>query len=118
MHDSFGNDDSLTRAEVDGSGIVLSGCGVLRIDEIDEQTAFDDVEELVFVLMIVPVVVSLHDTEANDRIVHVAECLVVPGVRGSVRGLPFFDYFEGFVFGFKDGEVRKFGGHLRILSRI
>jgi len=37
------------------------GGGVLGIDEIDEQTAFDDVEELVLPLMIVPVIVSLHD---------------------------------------------------------
>ena len=28
-----------------------------------------------------------------------------------------FDHFQGFVFGFKDGEVREFGGHLRLLSQ-
>ena len=115
MHDAFGNDDSLARAEVDGARVVFCGGGVLRIDEIDEQTAFDDVEELVLLLMVVPVIVSLDDAEANDGIVHVAERLVVPRVRGSVRGQLFFDYFEGLVFGFKDREVREFGGHRRLL---
>ena len=115
VHDAFGNDDSLARAEVDGTGIVFCGGGVLGIDEVDEQTAFDDVEEFVLPLMVVPVIVSLHDAEANDGIIYVAEGLVVPGVRGSVCGQLFFDYFEGLVPGFEDGEVREFGGHLRLL---
>jgi hypothetical protein len=68
--------------------------------------------------MIVPVVVSPDDAEANDGIVHVAEGLVVPGVRGSVGGQLLFDDFEGLVPGFKDGEVREFGGHLRLLSLL
>jgi hypothetical protein len=38
-------------------------------------------------------IVSLHDAEANDRIVHVAKGLVVPGVRGSVCGQLFIDDF-------------------------
>ena len=115
MHDAFRNDDSLARAEVDGAGIVFCGGGVLGIYEIDEETAFDDVEELVLPLMVVPVIVSLHDAEANDGIVYVAKGLVVLGLRGGVGGQLFFDYFEGLVLGFKDGEVRKFGGHRRLL---
>jgi hypothetical protein len=67
MHDAFGNDDSLARAEVDGTGIVFCGGGVLRIDEIDEQTALDDVEELVLPLMVVPVIVSLNDAEGTTE---------------------------------------------------
>src|SRR6266478_3918623 len=59
VHDAFWNDDSLARAEVDGAGIVFCGGGVLGIDEIDEKAAFDDVEELVLPLMIVPVIVSM-----------------------------------------------------------
>jgi hypothetical protein len=66
--------------------------------------------------MIVPVIVSLDDAEANDGIVHVAEGLVVPGVRGGVGGQLFFDDFEGLVFGFKDREVGESGGHRRLLS--
>jgi hypothetical protein len=66
VHDAFGNDDSLTRAEVDGAGIIFCGGGVLGIDEIDEEAAFDDVEELVFALMVVPVIGSLDDGKAND----------------------------------------------------
>jgi hypothetical protein len=117
VHNAFGNDDSLARAEVDGTGIVFCGGGVVGIDEIDEQTAFDDVEELVLLLMVVPVIASLDDTEANDGIVHVAEGLVVPGVRGGVGCQLLLDYFEGLVFGFKDRKVGEFGGHLRLLSR-
>jgi hypothetical protein len=115
MHDAFGNDDSLTRAEGDGAGILLCGGWVLRVDEIDEETAFDDVEELVLALMIVPVIASLDDAETNDRIVHVAKRLVVPRVRSCVGGLLFFDYFKWLVLGFENREVREFGGHLRLL---
>ena len=114
MHDAFRNDDSLARAEVDCTGIVFCGGGVLRIDEIDEQAAFDDVEELVLPLMVVPVIAPLNDAEANDRIVDVAKRLVVPGVWSSVRGEFFFDYFEGRVLGLKNREVRRFGRHGRL----
>jgi hypothetical protein len=86
VHDAFGNDDSLARGEVDGAGVVFCGGGIVGIDEIDEETAFDDVEELVLTLVVVPVIVSLHDAQANDRIVYIAEGLVVPGVRGGVGG--------------------------------
>jgi hypothetical protein len=118
VHDAFGNDDSLARAEVDGAGTVFCGGGVLGIDEIDEEAAFDDVEKLVFALMGVPVIASLHDAEANDGIVHVAKGLVVPGARGSVRGQLLFDDFEGLVLGFKDRKVREFGGHRRLLLQF
>jgi hypothetical protein len=118
VHDAFGNDDSLTRAEVDGAGVVFCGGGVLGIEEIDEETTFDDVEELVLQLMVVPVIASLYYAEANDRIVYVAKGLVVPGVRGSVCGQLFFDYFERFVPGIKDSKVREFGGHLRLLLQF
>src|SRR5947207_5893748 len=50
--------------------------------------AFENKEELVVVVVFVPVVLTLHDAKANDRIVHFAEGLVVPTVRagGDQRG--------------------------------
>jgi hypothetical protein len=104
----------LGRAEVDGAGIVFCGGRVLRIDEIDEQTAFDDVEELVLPLVVVPVIFPFDYSKANHRIVHLAECFVVPGAC-CVRGELFFYQLEGFVFGCEDYLVGIFGGHLRLL---
>src|SRR5471032_2983440 len=57
----------------------------LQIDrlpfEIDDKVPVQDKEKLVVVFMLVPMVLALHDTQANDRVVHFAERLIVPRVR-------------------------------------
>lgn len=52
------------------------------------QAAFDDVEEFVLVLMLMPVIVALHDAEADDGIIYVTEGLVEPG-RGAASAVSF-----------------------------
>src|SRR5215469_18114413 len=93
----------------------MRGCGEGRVDEVDVKLSFDDVEELVLVLMFVPVVVAFDDAEADDGVVYVAEGFVVPGLYG-VGGELFFDQLEGFIFGFEDGGVGGVGGHDGFLS--
>ena len=48
--------------------------------EINDETTVEDKEELVVIVVLVPMVFALHDAEANDRIVHFTQRLVVPGV--------------------------------------
>ena len=67
MPDAFGNDKSLLWLQVDRA-----------IFEIDDKVPFQDKEELIVVLMFVPVILALHDPEANNGVVHLAKRLVIP----------------------------------------
>ncbi len=69
MHDAFGNDDSLSRREGDGARVVLCRRWVGGVDEVDVELAFDNVKELVLLLVLVPVVVAFDDAEADDGVV-------------------------------------------------
>lgn len=46
--------------------------------EIDQERTVENKEELVVVSVLVPVILSLHDAEANDGFVHANERLIVP----------------------------------------
>ena len=59
MYDPFWNDEPLTRQKVDGA-----------LFEIDDELSAQNEEELVIVIMLMPVIFSLHDAEPDNRIVH------------------------------------------------
>ena len=84
MQDSFGNNRALPRTKFD--------CAAF---EINQQFALDNIEKFVVVVMLVPVVFALHNTETNDRAVHPAEGLVIPLVLTRVGERPFVNYFQG-----------------------
>lgn len=67
MPDAFGNDKSLLWLQVNRA-----------IFEIDDKVPLQDEEELIVGVMFVPVVLALHDPQANNGVVHLAERLVVP----------------------------------------
>jgi len=48
------------------------------IFKIDNKMALQDNEELVVAIVFVPVILTLHHPQANNRIVHFAQRLVVP----------------------------------------
>ena len=79
----LGNDDALARLEREG-----------LVVEIDEQAAFEHVEELILVVVLVPVVFALDHGEAHDRAVDFAQRLVEPLVRAGVGQRFFVDEFE------------------------
>ena len=62
-------DESLLRPKVDGSTF-----------EVDDEVTFEDKEELIVVVVLVPVVLTLQDTKPNHGIVDSAKGLVVPTV--------------------------------------
>ena len=78
MDHSLGNDETLSRIELDGA-----------VFKIDEQLALDDVEELVVRIVLVPVILTLDDAKADHGFVYLAERLVVPlefaGIGKSLR---------------------------------
>ena len=67
MLDAFGNDKSLLWLQINRA-----------IFKIDDEVPLQDEEELVVVVMFVPVVFALHDSQANNGVVHLAERLVIP----------------------------------------
>src|SRR5579871_6750576 len=72
VHDALGHDEALARAEIDRALL-----------QIDQEMPFEDEEELVQVVVLVPVILALHDAEANDGIVDPAQRLVVPTIGAS-----------------------------------
>src|SRR5438445_12886447 len=67
MLDAVGNDKSLVWLQINRA-----------VFEIDDKVPIQDKEELVVVVMFVPVVLALHDAQANNGVVHLAEGLVIP----------------------------------------
>ena len=65
------------------------GVAVMRFEgdgpvlQVNEEPSLEDEEELVFLLVLVPVEFSLHHAEADDRVIDPAERLVVPLVLGG-----------------------------------
>jgi len=52
--------------------------------QVDLEAPLDDVEELVFLVVLVPVELALEDAEPDDAVIHPAERLVVPRVLTRV----------------------------------
>ncbi len=52
--------------------------------QIDQETSLNDIEELVEIVVLVPVVFALHDSETDDRVVDLAKSLVVPGIGARI----------------------------------
>ena len=80
VNDTLWNDEPFLRIE-----------GHCAPFEIDQEHTVQDKEELVVLVVLVPVVLALHDPETNDGAVHLAQSLVVPPVltgadqRGNVN---------------------------------
>src|SRR5690242_20499776 len=83
MQNSLGDHHALPRTEFHGAAF-----------EINQQLSFDDVEELIIVIMLVPVIFALHHTETNYGAVHLAMRLVVPLVSAGIGEGAFVNYFQ------------------------
>ena len=73
MPNAPGDGDGLARPELDHAVL-----------EVDEQGAVEHHEELILILVPVPVILALQHAQPNDRIVDLAERLVVPLVLTRV----------------------------------
>lgn len=70
MHDAFRHHRALPWIERDGLGIF----------DFNDELAFDHIEELILVVMLVPVEISVDDTESDHAIIDIDEALVPPGL--------------------------------------
>jgi hypothetical protein len=73
MDDAFGYDEAFSRLQIDRTVL-----------EIDDEVAFEHEKELVIILVPVPVILALHYAEANHRIIHLAQRLVVPTIGAGL----------------------------------
>jgi hypothetical protein len=86
VNNASGDDESQAGFKLDGSFL-----------KVDKQQAFDGEEELVVVVVLVPVVLAFDEADADYRIVDLAEGLVEPLVILGVRDGVEVDAFEGVV---------------------
>ena len=79
MHDPTGDRVAAMAIESDG----------LRVLDVDQELSVQDQEELVLVVVLVPVELALDDAEPNDRVVDGRQGLVEPrlGARGDLGGM-------------------------------
>src|SRR5262249_22076168 len=83
MHHALWDDKTLIGQELDRSPL-----------EIDYESAAQDVEKLVIIVVFVPVVLALHYAKPHDGIVHPAKRLIVPLVGDRLCELIDIDQSE------------------------
>ncbi len=81
MHRSLWNNKSLARRKLDRA--------VLKINQ---QLTLYNIKKLIVFIVLMPVVLSVYDPEADYRVIYFAESLVVPGKLAGVRKSFFIDY--------------------------
>jgi len=82
MHRSLWNNKSLARRKLDRA--------VLKINQ---QLTLYNIKKLIVFIVLMPVVLSVYDPEADHRFIYLAESLVVPLKLARVRKSFFIDYF-------------------------
>jgi len=82
MHRSLWNNKSLARRKLDRA--------VLKINQ---QLTLYNIKKLIVFIVLMPVVLSVYDPEADHRVIYFAESLVVPGKLAGVRKSFFIDNF-------------------------
>src|SRR5271165_3118083 len=84
MHDAFRHDEALIGQKLNRAAF-----------KVDDEPSTQDEEELVVVVVFVPVVFALHHAKAHHRLVHPAEGLVVPLVRDGLGQDRYVDELQG-----------------------
>jgi len=69
VHNPLGDHEALLRPKVDGPAL-----------QINDEVSFEDEEELIIAIVLVPVVLALQHPKPNDGVIHLAKGLVVPTV--------------------------------------
>src|SRR5438445_380871 len=100
MHHALRDRKPLSRCELDGPAF-----------EINHETPLHDIEELVFLVVLVPVELALQHAEPHDAVVHAAKRLVIPGIRARIDERLNVNQLERSIFGVEIDRVRCLGPH-------
>lgn len=104
MANTFGNNKTLSRVEIDNA-----------IFKVDEEISIENEKEFVNVLVLVPMVLALHHRHPDDGVIYFAKRLIVPLVRASIREFLHIDQLEWCMQNVEISFVREF---FTALSRI
>jgi len=96
MAHTFRHDEALAWQKIDGA-----------IFEIDQEMPIEHEKEFIDLLVFVPVIFALHHGHPDNRVVHLAQRLVVPFVGAGIRQLLHIDQFNRSVQNVKVSPVRK-----------
>lgn len=69
MHYTLWHNKTLLYLQINGS-----------VFEVNNEMSFENEEELVVVIVFMPVILALHHTQSNDGIINFAKGLVVPAI--------------------------------------
>ena len=83
MAHAFGNNKALPRAEIDNT-----------IFKVDEEISIENQKEFINVLVLMPVVLTLHYCHPDNGVVHFAKRLIVPLVRARIGQSLHIDQLE------------------------
>jgi hypothetical protein len=83
MAHAFGNNKALPRAQIDNT-----------IFKVDEEISIENEKEFINVLVLMPVVLTLHHCHPNDGVVDLAKRLIVPLVRAGIGQFLHIDQLE------------------------
>jgi hypothetical protein len=86
MRHSLWNDESLSRRNFDRT-----------VFKVNQQLTLDNIKKLIVFVVLMPVILSQYDPEADYRVIYLAESLVVPRKFALVRKSLFIDNLQGFV---------------------
>jgi hypothetical protein len=67
------------------------------IFQIDQQLSFNHIKKFVIFIVFVPVILTFHDAQPHDRLVHLTQCLVKPFVGTTIREAFLVDYVQRLV---------------------
>ena len=81
MYDALRDDEPFSRCELHDT---LWRDAIRGRFQIDQKASFDDVEELVVISVLMPVILPLHDAKPNDGIIDASKGLVVPRIEYCV----------------------------------
>src|SRR5262245_22241169 len=84
MHHPFRNREPLSRCELDRPAF-----------QVNYEAALDHVEELILLVVLMPVKLALHHAEPNDAVVHSAQRLVIPRVLAGIDECLNVNEFQG-----------------------
>lgn len=107
MHHSLRNREPLSGGELD--------CPTLQVNY---EAPLDHVEELILLVVLMPVELALHDAEAHNAVVHSAQRLVVPRILAGIDECLDVNELQGSVPRVQVDRVWRLTANMASLSRL
>ena len=107
VHDPFGDGDALARIQF-----------YRLVFEIDEQLPFRNKEELVIIVVLMPMEFAFHDPDSHDAFIHLCQGLIEPFIGTGRHHLGNVDALEVAEFCIQPGHVVEFVFHFEFYGTL